>query len=304
LLNDVPCSQLIAWYYTPMALPFTRELNASVTVYDNMDELSAFRGASPSLLRLESELLRRADVVFTGGQSLYEAKAHRHKNIHAFPSSIDANHFRRARGCLPDPSDQAAIRHPRLGFFGVIDERMDLDLLARCAELRPHWQFVMLGPTAKIDPRSLPRQDNVHWLGEKSYAELPAYLGNWELGIMPFAINEATRFISPTKTPEFLSAGLPVISTPITDVVRPYARAGLVQIVENAQQLVERAEVLMRSPRQEWVEAVDRHLAGQSWDKTWQGMRQHLLGEALRKAHLKASMQATGAAEFEETAGA
>ncbi|MDQ4061394.1 MAG: glycosyltransferase, partial [Pseudomonadota bacterium] len=211
------------WYYTPMAMAFTEHLEPDLCIYDCMDELSAFRFAPPALRTLEAKLLARADLVFTGGQSLYEAKRGRHPNIHAFPSSIDTAHFAKARrtgGRGPD--DQAALPRPRLGFFGVIDERMDLDLVGRLAELRPDWQLVMVGPVVKIDPATLPRRPNVHWLGGKTYDELPAYLAGWDLGFMPFALNESTRYISPTKTPEFLAAGVPVVSTPITDVVRPY----------------------------------------------------------------------------------
>ena len=153
--------------------------------------------------------------------------------MHGFPSSIDFDHFAQARRAGdPEPADQAAIPHPRLGFFGVIDERMDIDLVAGVADLRPDWHFVMIGPVVKIDPATLPRRANIHWLGGKSYEDLPRYLAGWDVGFMPFALNESTRFISPTKTPEFLAAGVPVVSTPITDVVRPYGEKGLVEIAE------------------------------------------------------------------------
>src|SRR3712207_4223372 len=195
-----------------------------------MDELSLFRGASQELLDLESALFSRCDLVFTGGMSLYEAKKSRHRSVHGFPSSIDFSHFSQARSIQVDPEDQAHIPHPRLGFFGVVDERMDIELLAEVADLRPDWQFVMIGPVVKIDPNSLPQRPNIHWLGGKSYADLPRYLFGWDVGFMPFALNEATRFISPTKKPEFLAAGVPVVSTPINDVVRPYGEKGLVEI--------------------------------------------------------------------------
>jgi glycosyltransferase involved in cell wall biosynthesis len=273
LVDGFDAERLIAWYYTPMALPFTRHLAPDVVVYDNMDELSAFLGAPPRTIALERELLRRADVVFTGGVSLYEAKKGRHANIHPFPSSIDKAHFGQARGHAgEEPADQKPIPGPRLGFFGVVDERMDLDLLARMADLRPDWSFVMIGPVVKIDPDSLPRRPNLHWLGGKSYAELPCYLAGWDLGIMPFAMNEATRFISPTKTPEFLAAGKPVVSTPIVDGVRSYGRPGLVAIAATADEFVQRAEGLMSAPRGEWLSAVDRCLATLSWDRTWAEM--------------------------------
>ena len=272
LMRQIDATRLIAWYYTPYALTFSRHLDPDLCIYDNMDELSAFLGASPQLLELEQELFARAHVVFTGGQSLYEAKRGRHDYVHAMPSSIDAAHFRKARSRGEDMPEHARLPHPRIGFFGVIDERTDARLLSEMAALRPNWQFVMLGPTVKIDPAALPRRDNIHWLGFKNYSELPAYLAGWDLGFMPFALNEATRFISPTKTPEFLAAGLPLVSTPITDVVRPYGEAGLVEIARTPEDAVLKMEMLLQRPRTQWLEKVDRHLSTMSWDKTWERM--------------------------------
>lgn len=266
-------AQRVLWYYTPMAMAFSHQLAASVVVYDNMDDLSAFLGAPPRLLALEDELLARADLVFTGGVSLYRAKRHRHPNIHAFPSSIDVEHFVMARqGVSEDPHDQAGIPHPRIGFFGVIDERMDVRLVRKIAERRPDLQLVMLGPVVKIDPAILPRLPNVHWLGFKSYLDLPQYLAGWDAGFMPFALNESTRFISPTKTLEFLAAGLPLVSTAITDVVSPYGEAGLVQIGHDADDFVARLDEALAQPRQPWLAKVDRQLASTSWDSTWNSM--------------------------------
>jgi glycosyltransferase involved in cell wall biosynthesis len=273
---------LILWYYTPMALQFSRHLDADLVVFDKMDELSAFRNAPPLLLELEQELLDRADVVFTGGASMHRAAAHRHANIHCFPSSIDTKHFAAARDrSLPDPPDQAHVGRPRLGFFGVIDERFDIDLLAAAADLRPDWQFVMIGPVVKIDASVLPRRPNIHWLGGKKYDELPQYLANWDIGFMPFAINEATKFISPTKTPEFLAAGLPVVSTAITDVVTPYGDEGLVEIASTAEETVAAVERLFAAERAPWLAKVDAKLAQGSWDKTWESMRS-LMNEKLQ----------------------
>jgi UDP-galactopyranose mutase len=193
-------SRPVSWYYTPMSLPFSDHLDAAAVVYDCMDELSAFRGAAPALLERERVLLERADVVFTGGHSLYEAKRHRHPNVHAFPSSVDVSHFRQARERLPEPADQASIPHPRIGHYAVLDERLDADLVAAIADARPDWQIVLVGPVVKIDPASLPQRPNIHYLGGKRYDELPAYLSGWDAAFMPFALNESTRFISPTKT--------------------------------------------------------------------------------------------------------
>ncbi len=277
LLAGFSGAALATWYYTPMALKFSRHLTPRVCIYDNMDELSAFAGAPSDVRSLEQELFDRCDVVFTGGFSLYQAKRHRHANIHAFPSSIDAKHFCRARArAIAPPADQAHLACPRVGFFGVIDERMNLDLVDAIAAQRPAWSVVMIGPVAKIDPASLPRRSNIHWLGPKRYAELPDYLSGWDAGLMPFAINEATRFISPTKTPEFLAAGVPVVSTPIADVVRPYAKKGLVEIASTPQDFIEKLEQWAARPKDDWLRAVDRHLATMSWDATWAAMKDHI----------------------------
>jgi len=255
-----------------MALTFSSDLEADLVVYDNMDELSLFRGASSELLALEEALFTRANLVFTGGMSLYEAKRTRHRSVHAFPSSIDRQHFAAARRPLTDPSDQAFISRPRLGFFGVIDERMDLDLVRELADRRPDWNLVMIGPVAKIEPASLPQRANIHWLGPKSYSELPSYLSGWDVGLMPFALNEATRFISPTKTPEFLAAGVPVVSAAITDVVHPYGDRGLVEIAQSPAEFADKVGLLLSRPRLAWLRNVDRHLSAGSWDKTFARM--------------------------------
>jgi glycosyltransferase involved in cell wall biosynthesis len=296
LLSTLTSDLLITWYYTPMALTFSAHLQPDLLVYDNMDELSLFAGAPRELLELESVLLSRAGIVFTGGQSLFEAKRGRHSNLHAFPSSIDAQHFALARETgLPEPVDQAGIAEPRLGYFGVIDERIDLALLDELARQRPHWQLVMIGPVVKIDPVTLPRRSNIHWLGSKPYSDLPRYLAGWNVGIMPFALNDATRFISPTKTPEFLAAGVPVVSTPITDVIRPYGDAGLVEIADGADEFVTKAEALLSELRPDWLQRVDRHLAVLSWEKTWRGMSR-VMDRALETPQLaEASILVRGA---------
>jgi UDP-galactopyranose mutase len=262
----------LLWYYTPMACAWTRHLKPLAAVYDCMDELSAFKGASPVLKEREAELFTRADLVFTGGQSLYEAKRGQHPNVYAFPSSIDAQHFVQARSINVDPPDQASIPHPRLGFFGVIDERMDLELIDSIAKARPDWHQVIIGPVVKIDARSLPRRSNIHYLGGKSYAELPAYLAGWDVALLPFARNESTRFISPTKTPEYLAAGCPVVSTSIRDVVRPYGQNGLVHIADDAADFVTAIEAALLSDRAGRLREVDAFLSQTSWDRTWKRM--------------------------------
>jgi UDP-galactopyranose mutase len=269
-----------------MALQFARHLRAPVVVYDCMDELSAFLGAPPELCSLEAELLERADLVFTGGYALYRAKRRKHHSVHAFPSSVEAEHFMRARQALPEPADQALINGPRLGFFGVIDERIDLDLIATLAEANQTWQFILLGPVAKIDARTLPRRANLHWLGQKTYAELPNYLAGWDAALMPFALNAATKFISPTKTLEYLAAGRPVISTPIADVIEPYQRLGLVRIADR-QGFAEAIAGVLKEDHSTLCTRVDAFLAQTSWDKTWTSMRELMNQVVAAKAPLQ-----------------
>ena len=271
--NDI--REYVAWYYTPMAMEFTRNLKKPLAVvYDCMDELSAFHGAPEALQFHERELLKRADVVFTGGYSLYEAKRDKHPFIHAFPSSIDREHFMQARNRGEDPEDQKRIPHPRLGFFGVIDERFDTELIDAVAAAHPEWQFVMLGPVTKIDPAALPQRLNIHYLGAKTYDELPRYIAGWDVALLPFAINEATRYISPTKTPEYLAAGKPVVSTPITDVIRPYGQMELVRIAGTPEEFIAAIQESLKpeASSKEWLQRVDQFLANISWDQTWAGM--------------------------------
>lgn len=273
LFQEHNINEYVFWYYTPMALKFTDHFNPVASVYDCMDELSAFKGAHTQLSMLEKELFQNVDLVFTGGQSLYEAKCGQHPAVYAFPSSIDASHFGKARTNVVDPEDQASIPHPRLGFFGVIDERFDSELLDQVAARRPDWQFIMIGPVVKIDPESLPKHPNIHYLGPKKYNELPDYLAGWDIALLLFARNDSTRFISPTKTPEYLAAGKPVISTSIRDVVRPYGELKLVEITDTADEFIQAAEKIMaRSPESDWLNRVDAFLENISWDKTWTQM--------------------------------
>lgn len=270
----------VFWYYTPLALKFTGGFAPKAIVYDCMDELSLFKFAPPELIEAEKELFRRANVVFTGGQSLYDAKRRSHRNVWAFPSSIDAAHFNKARAIKDLPADLEGIPHPRLGYIGVIDERIDINLVGEIAEKRPDWQIVMIGPIVKISEEELPRLANIHYLGMKKYDELPAYLAGLDVALMPFAINDSTKFISPTKTPEYLAAGKPVVSTAIRDVVRPYGEQKLVAIAATADEFVEAAEVALSENRAEKIKAADGFLRQTSWDKTWRRMSD-LIDEAI-----------------------
>jgi UDP-galactopyranose mutase len=275
-----------------MAISFSRHLKPLAVVYDCMDELAAFKGANPIIQQREAELFNCADLVFTGGQSLYEAKRNQHPNVYAFPSSIDTAHFAQCRAkddTSSEPADQANIPHPRLGFFGVIDERMEIDLLSEIAQARPDWHLVIIGPVVKINPETLPKHPNIHYLGGKSYQELPHYIAGWDVALLPFARNESTRFISPTKTPEYLAAGKPVVSTSIRDVVRPYGENGLVQIADTAIDFISAAEVAMNQNSQdsEWLNQVDTFLAQGSWDSTWAHMLQLIEGAISDRSSLE-----------------
>ncbi|MDB5263854.1 MAG: glycosyl transferase [Adhaeribacter sp.] len=266
-------NRFIFWYYTPMALEITRHLKPVLTVFDCMDELSAFKGAPPRLRELETEMFQKADLVFTGGQSIYEAKKDQHPEVYAFPSSIDKAHFGQARQDLPEPADQAAIPHPRFGFYGVVDERFDIELLRGLAVLRPGWHFVIIGPVVKINPADLPQGGNIHYLGGKNYKELPVYLSGWDVALLPFALNESTKYISPTKTPEYLAGGKPVVSTSITDVVRPYGELGLVHIADTPEDFAAAIEKgLAQREDPDWKARTEAFLSGISWDITWQKM--------------------------------
>jgi UDP-galactopyranose mutase len=272
LFSEYNIQQPTVWYYTPMAQKFAEHIDAGCTIFDCMDELSAFKFAPQELKELEAKLLERADVVFTGGQSLYEAKKNRHHNVHAFPSSIDYEHFAKARRINHDPHDQAQIPFPRMGFFGVIDERLDIELVKGIAEARPDWQLVMIGPVVKIDENDLPKLPNIHYLGSKSYKELPNYLATWDVAMLPFAKNESTQFISPTKTPEYLAAGKAVVSTSIRDVVRPYGERNMVHIADTVDEFIRAASIAGMDEANtdiRWRENVDAFLSQMSWDRTW-----------------------------------
>lgn len=300
LISDKGIRNFTAWYYTPMALPFTQHLKPASVVYDCMDELSLFKGAHGKLLEFEANLFKWADVVFTGGHSLYETKAAMHDNIHPIPSSIDVEHFSQARSKLAQPEDQKHIAGKKIGFFGVVDERMDIELVEGVARLRPDWNIIIIGPVIKIDPAALPVLPNIHYLGKKSYKDLPNYIAGWDLAFLPFARNNATRFISPTKTPEYLAAGKPVVSTSIRDVVRPYSLNRLVHIANTPAEFIEKAELAMDEATNDasWLPRVDNFLSQNSWDKTCHKMSM-LEREARHTRQVAASLVRAVTDEYE-----
>jgi UDP-galactopyranose mutase len=266
-LADLALSDYGVWFYTPMALPLLTDLQPVAITYDCMDELSAFRNSPKQLVQRETALLRIANVVFTGGPSLYRQKRAANPQTHCIPSSVDRDHFRHGRDAARAAGVFAQLPHPRLGFYGVIDERFDVDLLAGVAALRPEWQFCMVGPVVKIDPASLPQLPNVHYLLQQSYSELPGLLAAWDVCLLPFARNEATRFISPTKTLEYLAAQKPVVSTSITDVGELYGAA--VRFADTPADFVAACEALLNESadeRAQRIAAADALVAATSWD--------------------------------------
>lgn len=275
-LKNKNTRDILFWYYTPMALAFSGHFNPGFVIYDCMDELSNFKNAPKELKQYEQRLFEKADIVFTGGYSLYKAKKNAHQNIFPFPSSIDKKHFEQARSNDKQPADQENIPGPRFGFYGVIDERFDIELLKKVAKAKPEWSFVILGPVVKIDPKSLPKSKNIYYLGSKSYNDLPLYLSGWDVALIPFMLNESTRFISPTKTPEYLAAGKPVISTPIQDVISPYGEEGYVEIAADAKGFIQAAERLLQMPKKDWMKKVDQFLNNQSWSLTFKDMMKEI----------------------------
>jgi glycosyltransferase involved in cell wall biosynthesis len=282
----------VVWFYTPMALPLLKLIEPSLVVYDCMDELSAFKNAPAQLLQRERDLLDAADIVFTGGPSLYQAKRERHANVHCFSSSVDIAHFSKALDRSQAHPSQHSLAQPRLGYYGVIDERFDTELLRAIADARPDWQIVMVGPVVKIDPASLPRNPNIHYMGQATYDELPAYLAAWQVCLMPFALNESTKFISPTKVLEYMAAELPIVSTDITDVTQPYGH--IVSIAHSPQEFVDacdQALALSADGRERMIEAMRSVVKATSWDTTAQQMFELM---AANQAGRKAAQTAAG----------
>ncbi|GIZ53928.1 glycosyltransferase [Noviherbaspirillum aridicola] len=284
----------VVWFYTPMALPLLDALSPAAVVYDCMDELASFRNPPPCLLDREAELLRIADVVFTGGPSLYNAKKDRHPNVHCFPSSVDVAHFRQALDRNLAHPTQLPLSRPRLGYYGVIDERFDPDIVAAMAGAHPDWEIVLVGPVVKIDPASLPRLPNIHYAGQATYDELPKYLAAWDVCLMPFAMNESTRYISPTKSLEYMAAELPIVSTPVRDVVE--AHGDVVEIASGPEEFIAACEKMLALRPDEMlarVRAMRQKLARTSWDATATKM-QSLLNAVSGQRSTTAAVSSSG----------
>lgn len=268
-------STAVGWFYSPSFVPVLEYFNFSAIIYDCMDELALFKGAPAELIDQERYLVANADIVFTGGKSLYESKAQLHKNVHCFPSSVDQAHFGKALNGVALPVDIASIPSPIVGYFGVIDERIDLALLDEIAGLRPEVSFVMIGPLAKIGEDELPRRANIHYLGMKDYKELPGYIKAFDIAMMPFALNDATKYISPTKTLEYMAAHRPIASTAIKDVVRDYAHCvSIVHSTHDFDRVIEEAIDGIPDPLMSYE--YDIILEKTSWDATVASMQQQL----------------------------
>ena len=263
----------IFWYYTPLALSFSTHYSPLLIIYDCVNNWSASI-VRDNLKLFEAKLFDDSDIIFTGGNSLFEANKNKYANIYSFPGSIDKAHFASARVILEEGEDQKSIPHPILGYFGTIDERFDLELVRKIAALRPLWQLVLIGPVLNIDKDSFPIMENIHFLGSKAYEDLPKYISTWDIALIPFLLNNATKFICPGKATEYLAAGKPVISTPISNIVDSFGKNGLIHIAQTAEEFIKAAELEFDQKRGNdlWFSSVDDFLLGNSWDKTWAKM--------------------------------
>ena len=253
----------LVWLDTPAALPLVQALAPRAVVYDCHDDAAA-HGGDDGLRHLEEQLMRVADVVIAGGPSLYESHRARHANVHCIANAVAAAHF-----APPSPSAKsieavsaraihAAIPNPRLGFFGVIDERIDLELLARVADLRPDWQIVMAGPLRGVTPAALPQRGNLMWLGAQTYAILPHLQAHWDLCLLPFKVDACAHHAAPIEALEFLAGQKSVVATPVHDVAALHGH--IVRLAHGAHAFVEACRTAMceRGPlrRQRRIDAL------------------------------------------------
>jgi glycosyltransferase involved in cell wall biosynthesis len=271
----------VQWFYDPMAVSaFAGHLDEVLTVYDCMDELSKFRCAPPDIIQREAELLARADVVFTGGRKLFESKSRFHDNCHFYGCGVDSAHFGKARESgTKVPEDLAALPKPVLGYFGVVDERMDYDLIDCLAKENPKWSIAMVGPVLKVEAGSLPRRANLHWLGQRAYAELPAICRGLDVCLMPFARNESTEYINPTKALEYMATGRMIVSTDVPDVVSNFG--SVVKIASTPEEFISHCRQAVSQPDAEAIERGLKMASENSWESIVTRLEKHIK-QALR----------------------
>jgi glycosyltransferase involved in cell wall biosynthesis len=268
---------VVQWFYSPLTAPFFLDRLPSVgIVYDCMDELANFRFAASDIAKREQLLLSRADVVFTGGYSLYESKSKQNPNTHFFGCGVDVSHFGKARlETTRVPPEVAQLPRPILGYFGVIDERLDYSLVAHLADTFSEASVVMVGPVAKVDPATLPKRANIHWLGQRAYGDLPALVKAFDVCLMPFALNEATQYINPTKTLEYMAAAKPIVSTAVPDVIRNFTP--VVQVAHSEHEFAEAVAKALEEPDEQLIDEGLACSADASWEAIVAAMRKHML---------------------------
>jgi len=282
----------VQWFYDPMAVAtFGNFLDEIAVVYDCMDELSKFKFADPELVQRERLLLSMADVVFTGGRKMYESKIRYNDNCHFYGCGVDVDHYSKARSrhtALPE--DIANLEGPVLGYFGVVDERMDYELIERLADANPNWHIVIVGPTAKVDPNDLPQRENIHWMGGRDYAQLPAYTKGFDVCMMPFALNESTEYINPTKALEYMAGGKPIVSTAVPDVVSNFSQ--VVKIAASQDEFITLCEAILARPDQVAIERGLKMAQANTWDAIVAKLEGHI--NDVLKSQAEAARVASG----------
>ena len=279
----------VQWFYDPMTVPiFAGQLGEILNVYDCMDELSQFKGAPPEIKTREARLLSLADVVFTGGRKMYESKSRLNSNCHFYGCGVDVEHFGSARNnSTPVPADLAGLRQPVLGFFGVVDERMDYELVAKLADANPNWSVAIVGPVMKVDPKSLPQRSNLHWLGQRAYADLPALCKGFKVCLMPFALNESTEYINPTKALEYMASGRPIVSSAVPDVVSNFS--SVVKIARNHDEFIQLCRDAVEQPDESAVQRGLQMAAENTWESIVARLEEHIETALLKRRNGRAA---------------
>lgn len=274
----------VQWFYDPMAVTaFLGKMNESAVVYDCMDQLSQFKFAPPEIIQRELQLLAKADVVFCGGRKLWEAKSKHNRNCHFYGCGVEVDHFAKAR--LPEtaiPNDVDFVHRPILGYFGVVDERMDYELVQKLADANPEWSVVIIGPVCKVDPNSLPCRPNLYWVGRREYPQLPNYTKAFDVCLMPFALNEATEYINPTKALEYMATGRQIVSTAVPDVVSNFSE--VVRVAKSHDEFIQFCKEAVSAPNNALIEKGLRMASLNTWDCIVSKLDEHVREALKRKA--------------------